>query len=367
MTHRVDIYGKRKMVALAARLLLMLTLVLSFSCSSDEEQGTGDAWVTLSISTGNADDTATRTVSSDGNGSVMEGVADQNDKDWYVSDITVYVFNQAGDVIGSDYASYSIKSKTTITAKVKTRKAQNCTVIAVANAGTLNSNSAPFAGVSTLAEFKKQFLTFKDITAQQNAKCLLMMGTLTSFDTTKGEAEITLQRLASKFTYNITVNQDKDISLPIVVDSYQLCSVPMSAYYVQDDMASPTLPSGTIFGDYPAVSTPINSWATSPTATYENYMYANSQSTESQATYLLINAHSQVSNTDAHKIWQSQFKVYLDAYKVLPNYHYTVDVTVQGSIQSTKGVIVSYKAYPYFGNITLEGWGTVENRNLDLK
>ena len=374
MTHRVDIHGK-KMMGWLAPLMLALTLMVSSCSPATEGQEGNDAWVTLTISTGGE---AAQAKASDAASRASGSAAD---KDWQVNDLTIYIFDQTGQVIGSSYASYSINSQQDITATVKTRKAQNCTVIALANAGTLSGTYAtaqttsPFAGVSTLSEFQQKYITFKDMASLESAPCLLMVGYLTGFDTTSSGSNISLQRLASRLDFTITVMDDKDTGLPIVVDSYQLCHAPRSAFYAPADMSSTgiTLPSGTSFVEYAANSTAFNSWTSgSNSQSYTAYVYANPATTATDATYLLIKAHSQASPTDTRKIWQSEFKVYLNGitgqadYKLLPNYHYSVNITVQGSLKSYHGMIASYKAYPYYSSSLLP-WGGDTNKDLDLK
>ena len=373
MTHRVDIHGK-KMMGWLAPLMLALTLMVSSCSPATEGQEGNDAWVTLTISTGGG-------AADGGEGMASRASGSAADKDWQVNDLTIYIFDQTGQVIGSSYASYSINSKQDITAKVKTRKAQGCTVIALANAGTLSGTYAtaqttsPFAGVSTLSEFQQKYITFQSVASLESAPCLLMVGYLTGFDTTSSGSNISLQRLASRLDFTITVNQDKDTGRPIVVDSYQLCHAPLSAFYAPADMSSTgiTLPSGTSFVEYAANSTAFNSWTSgSNSQSYTAYVYANPATTATDATYLLIKAHSQASNTDTRKIWQSEFKVYLTGitgladYKLLPNYHYSVNITVQGSLKSYHGMIASYKAYPYYSSSLLP-WGGDTNKDLDLK
>ena len=373
MTHRVDIHGK-KMMGWLAPLMLALTLMVSSCSPATEGQEGNDAWVTLTISTGGE---AAQAKASDAASRASGSAAD---KDWQVNDLTIYIFDQTGQVIGSSYASYSINSKQDITATVKTRKAQNCTVIALANAGTLSGTYAtaqttsPFAGVSTLSEFQQKYITFKDMASLESAPCLLMVGYLTGFDTTSSGSNISLQRLASRLDFTITVMDDKGTGLPIVVDSYQLCHAPRSAFYAPADMSSTgiTLPSGTSFVEYAANSTAFNSWTSgSNSQSYTAYVYANPATTAQDATYLLIKAHSQASPTDTWKIWQSDFKVYLNGitrqpdYKLLPNYHYLVNITVQGSSQAQNGVIASYTAYPYMAEGSIASW-TTEDRPTDM-
>lgn len=373
MTHRVDIHGK-KMMGWLAPLMLALTLMVSSCSPATEGQEGNDAWVTLTISTGGGS-------ADGGEGMASRASGSAADKDWQVNDLTIYIFDQAGQVIGSSYASYSINNKQDIIATVKTRKAQNCTVIALANAGTLSGTYAtaqttsPFAGVSTLSEFQQKYITFKDMASLESAPCLLMVGYLKGFDTTSSGSSISLQRLASRLDFTITVMDDKDTGFPIVVDSYQLCHAPLSAFYAPADMSSTgiTLPSGTSFVEYAANSTAFNSWTSgSNSQSYTAYVYANPATTATDATYLLIKAHSQASNTDTRKIWQSEFKVYLTGitgpadYQLLPNYHYTIGITVQGSATELNGVKTVYTAYPYYSS-SLSPWGSNENRDLDMK
>lgn len=361
MTHRVDIHGK-KMMGWLAPLMLALTLMVSSCSPATEGQEGNDAWVTLTISTGGG-------AADGGEGMASRASGSAADKDWQVNDLTIYIFDQTGQVIGSSYASYSINSQQDITATVKTRKAQNCTVIALANAGTLSGTYAtaqttsPFAGVSTLSEFQQKYITFKDMASLESAPCLLMVGYLTGFDTTSSGSNISLQRLASRLDFTITVNQDKVTGFPIVVDSYQLCHAPRSAFYAPADMSAITLPQGAAYVDY----TPQNTIANPYTA----YVYANPATTAQDATYLLIKAHTQASPTDTRKIWQSDFKVYLNGitgqtdYKLLPNYHYSVNITVTGSSQAHHGMIASYKAYPYMAGGSIASW-TKEDRPTDM-
>ena len=275
-------------------------------------------------------------------------------KETDIFDLSIFIFNSNGDVIGFTSQDFSDGKPTAVV--VKTRKATGCSVYAVANAKTLNKDTSPFAGVSTLSEFQQKYITFKDIASLESAPCLLMVGYLMGFDTTSSASRISLQRLASRLDFTITVKDDKDTGLPIVVDSYQLCHAPLSAFYAPADMSAITLPQGAVYVDYTLQNT--NTKANPYTA----YVYANPASTAQDATYLLIKAHSQTSPTDTRKIWQSDFKVYLNGitgladYKLLPNYHYSVNITVQGSSQAQNGVIASYTAYPYMAGGSIASW-----------
>ena len=366
MTLRVGklVYGLLKL------LPCLLAVLLASSCSSDQysdELKGGETLVTLTVATGNGRTIPSR-ATSDGTSSVATGVASSTDKDNYIKDLLVYIFDKNGNVIGTDQGNFTVTDASTITVKVKTRPAEGCTVYAIANAATLTEKAFPFAGVSTLDEFKSQVMSFstdvdgKGLVAQEKSTCLLMVGCLTGFNTTTTEnTNIKLQRLASKITFNIKAeaNAINGISYPVVIDSYQLCNVPNATFYTHDDMANPKLPDANIYQNFSEQKTLVNSWDPNPTVSYEQYVYANPAKDETHATYLLIKAHAQASSSNTAKIWESVFKVYLKEvkqgealmtkYQILPNYHYTVNITIKGSkVTADNGVECT--AYPFFSS-----------------
>lgn len=100
MTLRVGklVYGLLKL------LPYLLAVLLASSCSSnqysDELKG-GETLVTLTVATGNGRTIPSR-ATSDGTGSVKTGVASSTDKDNYIKDLLVYIFDKNGNVIGTD-------------------------------------------------------------------------------------------------------------------------------------------------------------------------------------------------------------------------------------------------------------------------
>lgn len=296
-------------------------------------------------------------------------------KETDIFDLSIFIFNSKGDVIGFTSKDFSDGKPTAV--DVKTRKATGCSVYAIANAKTLNKGTSPFDGVSTLSVFKTKYLSFADAKAPNNDKCLLMMGVSSNFDTSSASsaspAIITLKRLASRIDYTIAVNNDQTTGFPIVVDSYQLCNVPTSTLYQQSDFTSPSMPSSTVFADLDKVPTSISSGAATTSAD-PYYVYANANTdpdpNSSKGTYLDIWAHSEVQGADDTKytIWKSNFKVEMPDKHVLPNYHYKIDIVINGSVTGKNGgVITTYEAYPYFSGSILNPWGTNENRDLDLQ
>ena len=384
MTLRVGklVYGIIKL------LPCLLAVLLASSCSSDvnsDEQKGNKTLVTLTIAASGNAATASRAVSGNSSTITRADVSDSGDKDYYISDLTVLIFDESGDVIGSTTKQASDLSIADgkITIKVLTRAAQNCTVYAIANALALNNNATPFAGVATLSALKSMVKTYKDADDINKESCLLMMGKTDdkSFDTTNSgsAAAISLQRLASRIDFKFTVNNDKKTGFPIVVDSYQLCNVPTSTLYQQSNFNSPLMPSGSAltYKSQGLITSSaegqglITSSAEGTAKTYTCYVYTNIDNA-SNKTYLLINAHSAVTaGSTTYKVWNSVFHVnMLDGVK--PNMHYTVNITINGgatpsTAQGDCGAVVTYNAYPYFSGSILNPWGPNENKDLDLQ
>lgn len=377
MTLRVGklVYGIIKL------LPCLLAVLLASSCSSDvnsDEQKGNKTLVTLTIAASGNAATASRAVSGNSSTITRGGVSDSGDKDYYISDLTVLIFDESGDVIGSTTKQASDLSIADgkITIKVLTRAAQNCTVYAIANALALNNNATPFAGVATLSALQSMVKTYADADDINNDKYLLMMGKTAdkSFDTTNSgsAAAISLQRLASRIDFNFTVNNDITTGFPIVVDSYQLCNVPTSTFYQQSDFTNnPSMPSGSTSTSLYKSQGSITSSAEGKRETYTCYVYTNTDA--SHKTYLLINAHSAVTGSDGttYKVWNSEFHVNMPDI-VKPNMHYTVNITINGgathgTAQGDCGVVATYNAYPYFSGSILNPWGPNENKDLDLQ
>lgn len=372
-----------KLVYGMIRLLpCLLAVLLASSCSSDvnsDEQKGDKTLVTLTIAASGNAATASRAISGNSSTITRAGVSDPNEKDYYISDLTVLIFDERGYVIGSTtkQASDLNIADGKITIKVLTRAAQNCTVYAIANALALNGGNTPFAGIATLSALKSMVKTYTNADDINAETCLLMMGKTgdKSFDTTSSgsAAAISLQRLASKIDFNFTVSNDQTTGFPIVVDSYQLCNVPTSTLYQQSDFTNnPSMPSGSTSTSKYSSKGPIESSTAGATQTYTCYVYTNTDAFNK--TYLLINAHSAVTGSDGsttYKVWNSVFHVKMPA-KVKPNMHYIVNITINGGATNGTasddcGVVFTYNAYPYFSGSILNPWGTNEYKDLDLQ
>ena len=376
MTLRVGklVYGIIKL------LPCLLAVLLASSCSSDvnsDEQKGNRTLVTLTIAASGNAATASRAISGNSSTITRADVSGSSNKDYDIKDLTVLIFDENGDVIGSTTklaSELSPSSDGKITIQVLTRAAKNCTVYAIANALALNNNATPFAGVATLSALKSMVKTYKDADDINKESCLLMMGKTAdkSFDTTNSgsAAAISLQRLASRIDFKFTVNNDKKTGFPIVVDSYQLRNVPTSTLYQSDFSNNPPMPSGSTSTSKYQSQGSIPSSATGTVKTYTCYVYTN---TTSNQTYLLINAHSAVTGSDGttYKVWNSVFHVNMPD-KVKPNMHYTVNITInggatKGTASDDCGVVFTYEAYPYFSGSILNPWGPNENKDLDLQ
>ena len=234
----------------------------------------------------------------------------------------------------------------------------------MANAIKLSAdgNTSPFKGVSTLSAFKNLVLQFASVDKQAKPDCLLMVGRLAGFDTSSSSPKVALKPLAAKVTFNITVKSDK---IPIKVDSYQLCQVPDRMFYLQDDFfyhssgssPAPSMPSGEI--NYRVYPLKIPASASPITDTYYVPANYNTSKDKDKVTYLKINAHCQAAeNKPESKVWESEFKIKLPKDMVLPNYRYTLNITIQGIAPAAGGggEITSYSVYPFFSDGNLDPW-----------
>ena len=356
-------------------MYLMLEAILTFSsllmsCSSDDDRRTSDgkSYFTLSV-----------TMQTDDSSLQSRGrLDDTSDKDCYIHDLTVYVFDQNGDLIGHD-KSKTYKDDNTLMVTIESRKATGCTVYAVANVAALGKN---LTGIATKADFDAQYLVFKNASEQENATSLLMFGSLSNFDTTSSGGSIELERLVSKFDFTINASTDTESGLPITIDSYQLCHVPMASYLLpskaQDFLPNVVVPAD-LYADYAEQKNPSS-------LNYTVYVYGNpvgkSSSTltswkeryaanaPENASYLVVTAHTAV--------WKSTYYIYLGGenlkaddssviydysdFTIYNNKHYSVSINIAGSAAAEDGYRVKCNVLPRFSVISLNPWGNDEER-----
>ena len=345
MTLRVTIYR-------LGVIPLLLILCLLAACSAQELEPDGGDRVNLKVLA------SATTRGEDGTAESLPDV----EKNIY--DLSVYIFDSNGKAITFKSEKFNNYYSTTKAVNISTHTATGCTLYVVANAIKLSAdgNTSPFKGVSTLSAFKNLVLQFASVDKQAKPDCLLMVGRLPDFDTSSSSPKVALKPLAAKVTFNITVKSDK---IPIKVDSYQLCQVPDRMFYLQDDFfyhssgssPAPSMPSGEInYRVYP-LKTPAS--ASPITDTYYVPANYNTSKDKDKVTYLKINAHCQAAeNKQESKVWESEFKIKLPKDMVLPNYRYTLNITIQGIAPAAGGggEITSYSVYPFFSDGNLDPW-----------
>lgn len=315
------------------------------------------------------------------------------DKDDAVKDLTVLIFDSKGNVIGSNYGSYTIESSTSFSVSIKTRVAQKCTVYAFANVGTIIDPNF-FHGLSTRSEIDNKVYTMKVDGELDTQPCLLMKGELDDFNTDDTSVKtIGLQRLASKFDINITAQNDvTNGSWPITIDKYQLCKIPRTT--TLSKLTEQPVPSDYYNGSETEVD--ITSDANRPvTKQIVTYMYGNNVGKNDKATdWTKRNSQNQPTTEGgastflhiwAHTaVWKSEYYVYLGGntltadgtttsspydytdYTIYPNYHYTVNITIKGSGHAENGARVTYQAIPFFSVKKIIAWGTDTNKSIDM-
>ena len=364
-------------LTLCVAALAVLCVLVSCSDDSDDD---GSRTVVLRFSTAQAA------------GVTRAGTA-STAKDDAVKDLTVLIFDSNGDVIGSNYGSYTIESLTSFSVSIKTRVAKGCTVYAFANVGTIIDPNF-FHGLSTKSEIDNKVYTMKADGELDTPKqtCLLMKGELDNFDTSVSSGKtIGLQRLASKFEITIEAQNDPtDGSWPITIDKYQLCKIPRTT--TLSKLTDQPVPSDYYNG--PETRVNLTSDANSPVSEkIVTYMYGNNVGSNANATdWTKRNSNNQPTKQNgastflhiwAHTaVWKSEFYVYLGGktlradgtsptydytdYTIYPNYHYTVNITIKGSGHAENGARVTYQAIPYFSVASINAWGMDKTTSIDM-
>lgn len=363
-------------LTLCVATLAVLCVLVSCSDDSDDD---GSRTVVLRFSTAQA------------TGVTRAGTATASTaKDDAVKDLTVLIFDSKGNVIGSNYGSYTTESSTTFKVTIETRAAQGCTVYAFANVGTL-INSDYFYGLSTKSEIDSKVYTMKTKGELDKQEYLLMKGELVGFDTDDTSRKtIELQRLASKFDFTITAKNDAtNGSLPITIVGYQLFNVPSSTSLA---LAS-TIDQITYHDGDKVTLTGITSSPTADaTATFMAYLYGNPVGSNARATDWKQRNKNNLPSTTGRctflrvwartAVWKSYFDVYLGGktltadgtsstddytdYTIYPNYHYTVNITIEGSGHAENGARVTYQAIPFFSVTKINAWGADTNKSIDM-
>jgi hypothetical protein len=331
MTDRLrNIYIKRGYGRIGECVGLLFLLLLLFSSCTDESisngihTDTGDSTrVNLTFDM-QQQTTLTRTLSSSGTSESQ------------VDNINVLIFDGNSKLIGSDYESFGTSKTASFSVSVPTRVASGCTIYAVAN---LPSDS--LKNVATVSDFKKKFILMSSTVTLGNGSNMVMFGQTSgvtiSATAASNTPSITLTRLGSKVTFNITP------ATGITITGYQLCHVPMSSYLTNATDSTYFNPSAT-YGDFTSVSGLGSTTQVSPFY----YMYENLVGRKSGATSFFNRSKSNAPTNASYLMiyaaradsgWHAVYRVYLGGtgmsdytnYNVPRNYSYTYNINIDGA------------------------------------
>ena len=344
-----------------SRVTLFLFTIILISCSEDFFSASSDGETTILFTFYTTDE-------DDPSGRITRAINSDNES--IVKDVTVFIFDSNGNNIGYGY------STTGSSVKIITRKATNCKVYALANIGNVIGTTA-LSGIATESQLqqKTHYLADADnLTDITNS--LIMTGVITGFDTNTATKNITLTRLAAKFTFNIKVPLGMDIA------SYQICSTPKGSKLISNNTRWS--------GSYDDLSTTNPTYANykATTITFTKYLYENlagdgfnsptsgmsdrnQSNAPTNATYIDIKTHNYDSSTT-----YTNYRVYLGGptllntgsgsgynnYDIIRNHHYTVNIDLT---QKAPNVVYNYDYtgapqsfnVPIAGTYKIECWG----------
>lgn len=349
------------MVSKLSRVTLFIITILFASCSDDffSASSNGETTVTFTFYTTDEDDPS---------GKTTRAINSSNEST--VNDITVFIFDSNGSNIGYGYSD----SGTSI--KIITRQATNCKVYALANIRNV-IGATTLSGIATesqLLQKNHSFISADDLT--DNTNSLIMTGVITGFNTNTSTQNITLTRLAAKFTFNIKVPLGMDVK------SYQICSTPTGSQFISDNSRWN--------GSYGNLSTTTPTYANykATTITFTKYLYENlagygtntstsgmagrtSSTAPDNATYIDIITHY-YDNSSSY----TTYRVYLGGptllnsgstsgynnYDIKRNTHYTVTIDLTNKAPN---VVYNYGytgaaqtfSVPIPGTYKIECWG----------
>jgi len=302
-------------------VLLTLFFVLFSSCNNDN------------VPRGGSDSDKTATVRLTFTASSQQTTRALSSNESTVNDITVLIFNSNGDVIGSNYQTFTTSP---YSMTVTTRFANNCTIYAIANTGS----SSYFSGVSTLTAFKAKYTTLTTASDLGAGSSVIMFGkstgTVNITTAIQSIGSIPLTRLCTRLDFTIAPASG------ITITGYQLCHVPMNSY-ISDVNSQSYNPGGGNWGNFTAIT---GLTAASTTVNVSYYMYENLVGTKVGATSLATRISSNAP-TDATYLlvyaktsgWSSVYCIYLGGtgstdytnYSIPRNYNYSYTININGS------------------------------------
>ena len=308
--------------------LLLLPLLLFSSCVDDS---------VTSDSTTSRDSTRVRlTFNLQQQTSLTRSLSSTGTSESQVDNINVLIFDNNSKLIGSTYQTYGTSQTSSFSVTVPTRVASGCTIYAVAN---LPSDS--LKNVATVSDFNKKFILMSSASTLGSGSNMVMFGQTSgvtiSATAASNTPSITLTRLGSKVTFNVTP------ATGITITGYQLCHVPMASYITSATDSTYFNAKGT-YGNFDAVSNLSSTTTISPTFyTYENlvgrksgatsYFSRSASNAPTDATYLLIYAQQRDS------CWHAIYRIYLGGrgtndyanYNIYRNYNCTYNIHIDGA------------------------------------
>lgn len=335
---------KRHIAPILTALLLVMSLV---ACSSDDDgRGDDSAVVRLAFFAEEK----------------QEGMRSLNASNWsLVNDLAVAIYDNGSNIIGySRETSPTEVSAGMYTLDVETHKATGCSIYAAANIAEGFFNDG-----STLSDIKDKKITRAALTDLANDTEVPMVGVYGSTVNIKAGSQsignVQLKRLCSQIALKIIPGTD------IIINSYQLCHLPLGTYYVEREPADWTAPAA--YADFAEVNasnsttTVTNSYfvyeslagfATGLTAETDRYQ-ANAPT---EAAYLLVGATGPG--------WKSVFRIYLGGldingtvnhnnFNVYRNCQYTVSVQINGATSTDLRIDKSIE--PLSLTTTINPWG----------
>jgi len=312
---------KPRTVNIGKACLAMLCMVFTLcSCMGTTSEGDGgkDALLRLTF---NPDAARSRALS---------------DGENTITDINVLVFNSAGALTGSAYATFSGGN---YTMNVNARTGDGCAIYAIANTGS----AAYFKGVATITDFKKKYVALASNPAELgNASKTVMFGKKTGVKINAQTAitaadNFALTRLCSKMSFTIKP------ATGITVTGYQLCHVPMGSYITDETSTAYYNPPSAVFKDFSTVT--VTTSAGTSVSGINYYMYENlagkgtNVSAETRtATYAPANATYIIVYATGPN-WKSTYRIYLGGtgatdytgYDIPRNYSYPYTIKINGS------------------------------------
>ena len=278
-----------------------------------------------------------------------------------VNNLAVCIYDNGGNAIGYKREDSPTEvSSGLYKMDVNTHKATGCNIYASANIA-----AGLFSDGSKLTAVKDKKLTrtaLTDLAADTEVPMIGVYGStvnITGGTQTIGNVE--LKRICSQIALKITPGTD------ILINSYQLCHMPLGSYYIEREPADWTAPA--TYADFAEVNTANSTVAvtnsyfvyeslagSSTGLTAETDRYTANAPTE--ASYLLVSATGPG--------WKSVFRIYLGGldldgtvnhnnFNVYRNCRYTVEVQINGA--SSSDLRIDKSIEPLSLTTTINPWG----------